>query len=344
VRAPGFAPLERRLVGEAVAAWAPQLTRQATSSQRLDRTVESPPTALAGGDRVVVDRSGDVSRVDDGLTRTAWTFRSGDLSGYLSRALLFGDQVVIASLDGTLRALNVATGEVVWQQTGMPCEVSPAISGGTLWVATTAGELHAIDLVKGQRVTADLGFKPSDDLVAYDGDVLVVGARGEVSRWSSKAKRRWRVDLGGLAGPRAVLSAGVLVMTDDQGLLAGVDANTGRTRWRRDLRVAPFAGISAANGQVLVTTPERVLRLQAADGEALPAFVSATSPWAGPACVVGDRIVVPTEGGLLQVLDRESGRPLYALEGDAKSRLLETSGSLYVIEPARNLRYHRTLP
>jgi type IV pilus assembly protein PilB len=339
----GFDQVEQTFTGDQNSTWTAQLTLQPLRVRSHDGAVETPPTLLPSGDLVFVDRSGDVTRLDPTLRAAAWKFPSNDLSGYLSPALLVDDQLLVASLDGKLRGIGADDGKLRWELAELPCEVAPALVGRMLALATSDGRLHTIDLAERRRIAVDLGQRACDDLLQHAGNAIVVGDRGRISCWSMDLKPVWKRDLDGVDSPRARLSGDVVVVGDDQGRLFGLAAKTGEVVWRRDVGQAPLGRFEVAAGHVLVATPEQIARFDAATGAVLDPFPRCRADWASRPYVIGNRLVAAMRDGDLQVLDRDSGKPLYLLAGDARSRVLQTAGRLFVVTPEREVRYHGPL-
>ena len=91
-------------------------------------------------------------------------------------ALAFGDHVVVASVDGTVLALDPATGRQVWRARA-PSELAlqPVVSGDTLVVIDESGTIVALG-PDGHEIWRSAEFPAS--VYAVSGGVLVVNERG----------------------------------------------------------------------------------------------------------------------------------------------------------------------
>jgi outer membrane protein assembly factor BamB len=135
------------------------------------RMVNSAPAVSAG--RVVVGTVGGVIAIDEESGRVAWrlpdaaptlpgganppasgpAWRRGSYEGpppearYDSSPCIFGDTVYIGRWDGTLVAIDLATGALRWdlRVSRLPIAASPAVANGLVYVATVTGMLVAID-------------------------------------------------------------------------------------------------------------------------------------------------------------------------------------------------------
>ncbi len=331
---PGFDGDQHTVAGDGDARWTGRLILRPDAEWRHGSAIELPPIATPDGGLVFVDRSGAVLRVPTGLGKATWRFDSQDLSGWLTNPLLDGDQLVFASLDGTLRAIGVDDGRLAWSLGDLPCEVAPVQLGRTVALATTDGRLHLIDLEARRRASADLKEPAYGALHAAGNRVFVVGERGLVSCWQApELTRVWQRQLPEVASPRAALVHDLLIAGDDQGRVFGLDVATGEVRWQRDLGTATLGQMACANQIVWLSTPDRVLRIDARNGADLAPFARPEKDWAGPPTIAGQRVIVPLRGGPLQVLHGETGACLYRLAGDKRSRVLVVGDRVLVARP-----------
>ncbi len=148
--------------------------------------------------------------------------------------------VVFASCDGSIYALNAATGKKIWRfKTQRPVVASPAIASGRVYIGSSEGKFRALDLAKGKLLwefTGVEGFVETKPLL-YDGKVIF-GA------WD--------------------------------GHLYALDADTGGLQWkwqgdRPGALLSPAACWPiAAKGKVYIVAPDRrMTALSAADGQQL---------------------------------------------------------------------------
>ncbi len=344
VSSEGFVDLKHEISGDADAQWTAKLTLQPIATWHHKSAIETPPATTPNGSEVFVDRSGKIILQSANLDQTAWTFVSDDLSGWLTTPVLDNNQVVVGSIDGTVRAINLKDGKLAWSLDELPCEVQPALIGRTLALATTDGRLHAIDLAERHRQSINLPEVAFGRLIASSQNVIAVGTTGTVSCWSVPAlKMVWQQKLARVQGPRASLDGPILIVGDDQGKTFGLDAANGTIKWQRDLEMTMFGGPTGANHKVLCVAPSRVHRLDTRTGKSLKDFAKGNSDWAGVATVVGNRMIIPVRGGSLQVLDAETGQPLYLMVGDSRSRILATQGRVFVTAGDHTVRSYGQL-
>ncbi|MBN1347542.1 MAG: PQQ-binding-like beta-propeller repeat protein [Phycisphaerae bacterium] len=208
-----------------------------------------------------------------------------------------------SSADDTVRALNIASGRVLWRfTTGGPLRFAPAVADGRIYVASDDGCVYCLDAEKGNLVWR-FRAAPADDLLIGNGRM--------VSRWP--------------------LRSGVIVCDDLVYTVAGMwptegiyvyalDAKTGKVRWRND-----------STGVQYVELPH-----PGATG------FSGVAPQ-GYLAVSDDVLLVPTGRSCPAAFDRHSGKFLYCWPHrnwyDAKRGgcWLTTGAGLY-FNPTREIR------
>ena len=343
VRADGFDPAQRSFRGDGASEWSATLTLTADHGFVHSSAIGAPPCVLPEGDLVFVDRAGSVFRATGDLQTRVWSYQSGDLSGFLSRPVPAGPLLLVASIDGTLRALKNETGEVAWEVRGLASELPPVVCGDWVAVATSNAELHLIRLTDQTRTHTVLGPGGVADVQSTGEFVVVTSASGEVTAWGPALEPRWRVRLDDVAGARTHLFGRILVVADDQGHLRGVDVDRGKVLWRYDTESTPTGLPSFASGSALIVTDQDILVVAAANGSVTMTIAAEAAPWTGEVTGVGARLVCSTSDGAVQVMDRATGRRLYQLEGDRGSRLLATGGLLFIVDPDHQVRSYGSL-
>lgn len=340
----GFSPVSTEAVGDGDAEWTAQLTLIAKATWQHSSAIESSPAFADDQQRVFVDRGGEVHKVTAKLDSTTWTFASGDLSGWLTTPLLDQQQVLVASLDGKLRAINLADGKLAWSLDKLPTEVHPVLVGGSLVLATTDRRLNTIDLADRSRQSVDMDQAAYGSLLATGQNVITIGAGGLISCFSIPGMQTvWQRDIKKLQSPHAVHDDKVVVVGDDQGLLFAMDIHTGELKWQRDLEKALLGNIALANGTVMVVAPDQIHRIRASSGKDLEGFPAHEQNWGGRATIIGNRMIVPMQKDALQVLNTATGKHLYLLPGNTKSRVLVTDGQVFISSSDHKVRHYGRL-
>ena len=112
-----------------------------------------------------------------------WSFETG--ATLRQEPLPVGSLVYIASQDGNLYAVAIATGEEVWRQTtGAGLPLPPVVADGAVYVANQKGPLQALDAETGD-VTL---YSPQRSTIASaigatDGFLFVADQDGAVTAW-----------------------------------------------------------------------------------------------------------------------------------------------------------------
>jgi len=105
------------------------------------------PLATGSGGVIVTTFSGDVTLLKSEDGRELWRTRFDTPSVFPS---LVGRYLLLSGLDGVLRALDPASGELVWQQT-LPARLTTPVSGsdGLLTATVDGGEVFVLDFDSG---------------------------------------------------------------------------------------------------------------------------------------------------------------------------------------------------
>ncbi|MGK0156821.1 MAG: hypothetical protein ACI9SE_003794, partial [Neolewinella sp.] len=106
---------------------------------------------------------------------------------------------------------------------------------------------------------------------------------------------------------------------------------------------ALLGNMALANGTVMVVAPDQIHRIHTHTGKDLASFASGEQKWAGQATIIGNRMVVPLQTDALQVIDTATGRHLYLLQGNTKSRVLATHGQVFISSSDHKVRCYGRL-
>lgn len=194
-----------------------------------------------------------------------WSVRLPDTSS--TRPVAFGGHIVVSGVDGTVTALDPATGEVAWR-VSMPSEIQvrPVVAGDTLVVIDESGTMAAID-PDGNQFWQNAELPASSFAVSRG--VLVVSERGASTVRGydvATGTKLWRVWEPGLLGNLADLG-GTVVGYSSAGLIA-YDPSTGAQVWTRPGQL--YDGLPAG---------DRYLVLTATSIQAVDASGAVTAEW-----------------------------------------------------------------
>jgi outer membrane protein assembly factor BamB len=162
-----------------------------------------------------------------------------------------------AVLDGTLQA--------TWRlETGGQISASPTIVDDTLFIGNNNGSLYAVDVTTGKVIWKAHVTNPLMSAPLVYGDVIIVGEGDPTSRTSSPSEPvsvgqgpsaviafdrssgnvRWQVPLSGSAMPTPAIIDGILVDHDGAGWINGIDPASGTKRYAK--WIGSMASMTAA--------------------------------------------------------------------------------------------------
>jgi outer membrane protein assembly factor BamB len=196
----------------------------------------------------------------------SWKTLLGDL--VVAPLATDGRRVFVATRDGAVRALDPATGAVIWKADGLPGRLSAA--EGVLLARGEDGTLSSLQPRTGAvRWKVDSGVAGTLPAV-IDGDRVLVAGRGVAALEAATGQRLWTDDSG--AGTTAApVSTGARLLTGEaDGTLRCRDRATGTTLWT--LRtggplLAPPLVDPAKRRLYLGTSDKRILEVSLDGGE-----------------------------------------------------------------------------
>ncbi|GAA6157304.1 PQQ-like beta-propeller repeat protein [Pyruvatibacter sp. HU-CL02332] len=225
---------------------------------------------------------GTVVAMDAATGEEFWTYEGR--TPFRAAPSAVGGRIFVISFDNQTSALAQATGEVLWthqgiQETaGILGSPSPAVSGDTLVVPYSSGEVFALRVENGQEVWNDtLTRTLSNTALANISDI---------------------------AG-RPVIDRDRVFAVSHAGRMVAIDIRTGERVWTRSLSGVQTPWV-AGDFIFLVTTSAEVIALSRRDGRIrwvtqLPRFTDPEDrdgpiTWAGPV-LAGDRLLLASSTG-----------------------------------------------
>ena len=122
-----------------------------------------------------------------------------------------------SSASGKIRALDLASGDVVWERyTGGPVRLAPTVWKGNVYVGSDDGFVYCIDTISGWR-----GWKVRAAL----GRRLLLGNGHMISLWPVRS---------GVLVDKGIAYFGAGLFPEEGVAMYAVDAVTGRVKWRND--------------------------------------------------------------------------------------------------------------
>jgi len=223
------------------------------------------------------------TRVGDGI----WPFRHkkpGPDARYAGGPTVFGNLLVVGTLDGHVYAMDAATGKQLWSAEVDDEVISPpAIDAGVVYVRTNSGNVYAFDSNSGERKWAyDQGNVPllslrgNGPLLAAHGVVMfgsddgnVISLRSDTGaiQWKlSITKGLGRTDIQKLndADDTLQLDGNILYATAYHGELTAVDATQGQLAWTRAF--SSYVGVGVADKEVVGVDDDSLVWAFSKDG------------------------------------------------------------------------------
>jgi eukaryotic-like serine/threonine-protein kinase len=229
-----------------------RLTHMLSSAASAALVLSVPLTAQSDADAYSTTFRGDLAhsgysraRFFGGQGGVKWRVQTG--SAVRSSPAVTATRVFVGSGDGTLYALERATGRVVWRfDAGGPVHASPAVSGGLVVAATLPGRIFALDEGSGRlrwsvRTGAPLplntapagGWDMYASSPAVAGGTVVIGAGdgGIYALDLRTGRQRWRVQTRGRVRATPAVAGGMVVVGSFDGRVYALDLATGAERW-----------------------------------------------------------------------------------------------------------------
>lgn len=283
-----------------------------------------------------------------------------------------GDTLYATTGFGTLSALDVATGDLKWEQRldGAASGV-PTVHGNLVYVMSRDGTAWAIDIEEGRvrwrlpgiptesNVVGGAGPAVTDNIAVFpygSGDLVASFPRGGVRLWAASlaGQRRGRVyaEVTDITGD-PVIDGSVIYAGSSSGRLVALDVRGGERLWT--VTEGAMSPVWPAGGSVFVVSDRsELLRLDAATGDRiwgvqLPHF-ERESPRRretvfahhGPV-LAGGRLIIASSDGQIRSFDPVDGRLISSVEirGGASTGVAVAGGVLYVVSTNGTLHAFR---
>lgn len=247
---------------------------------------------------------------------------SAKLSGGITAAY---QKIYIGSENGVVLALDVDTGNIVWQTT-IKGEVlaPPAVDDGLVVINTGAGVMFALDANTGEQQWIYESEVPALSLrgvsapTISNGGAIVGTANGKVAVVVNESGQiLWEQTVAAAEGAtelerlvdidsQTIVSGGIIYVVSFNGTLAAVELRSGRVLWKRDYRSYRRMSIDGNNIYV-VDTNSQVYALDRRNGiERWSLSILRNRELTAPVAV-SNYVVVGDKYGFLHWLDKSSG-------------------------------------
>ena len=295
-----------------------------------ENSASGPGGIAAGGNEIFAATGyGEVAAVNAASGSRLWTY---DLEAPARTAPTYADgKVYVVSVTNVLHAINATDGSQAWiapgvgESAGLISAASPAVSGNTVVVPFSSGEIAAFNVKDGQlkwidavvRSTRTLAVSSLTDVAAspviVDGVVYATGVAGRTIAVSlSKGERVWEQNVGSAYTP--IVSGNALFLVDLQDNMIALDRKTGKTFWRTGLPVvrkkkrfltgwpvwSVWAGPSLAGGVLwAVSNDGNIISVDPNTGNLLTNRKLGAKAYAKPTAAAGQLLVLAGDGSLI---------------------------------------------
>ena len=267
----------------------------------------SPPALYRGNaQRTGVFAEAGLSR----MSRVRWQMRLGEAA---HAGPVYADGVIyLPNGDGRIRAIDAATGEVLWAYRAKPASSvfsSVAVAEGVVYAGIEGNRLYALDAgtggvlwsvkTKGTVWTAPLVVGDSLYFASQNGFFYAMQISSRSQQWKLKTKRRslWP----------AVYDSGTLFFAAESVLYA-LDAETGSQKWKIQRPAAEWWGAPAfADGRLYAGGGDgRFYAIDAATGAVVWSAPAGGDVWSAPAVADGT-VYVGNRDMLVRAFDAGTG-------------------------------------
>jgi outer membrane protein assembly factor BamB len=180
--------------------------------------------------------------------RKVWGRDSGDgTDGQFVKLVpaLVDGRIYVADRDGTVWALELETGKLIWRsKTGLAISAATGVGGGLVLVGSSEGQLAALDAETGeQRWRVDVTSEVLSVPQIYEDTVIIQTVDGAISALSTQdGQRRWIYNrsvpvltLRGTSTP--FVGGGVVLAGFANGEMVALEVATGREVWQTAVAV-----------------------------------------------------------------------------------------------------------
>ncbi|MCA1814552.1 MAG: PQQ-binding-like beta-propeller repeat protein [Halobacteriales archaeon] len=228
---------------------------------RLNGTMSASPLTY-NGEVIAASEAGQVVAFDLADGAVKWSRTVGPLGDLVSPALA-GGRVIVGDALGTVWALHVLTGNVLWKAgIGSPVTATPAAGDGRIIVPTLG--LKSLDQETGHILwTRDEGG-PVRSSPAYRAGVIVVGGGdtpGIAGVNAVNGQRLWFVASRLFVKSAPIIAADQALAISDDGSLFAMTLRNGTLLWTLDAGERTHGSPALVNGKVVVGRIDGLLRV-----------------------------------------------------------------------------------
>jgi outer membrane protein assembly factor BamB len=264
---------------------------------------------------------GELVALDASSGSKLWTFEMSAPAHSAPTAA--NGKVFVVSATSVLHAVNQSDGTESWQYAGIPetagvlSPASPAVSGDTVVVPYSSGEVVAFNAGTGDLKWADAVIRSTRTLavsglsavaaspVIQDGVVYATGVAGRtIAVRLSNGERLWEQNVGSSSTP--AVSGNAIFLVDLQDNLVALERSTGKVFWRTELPVvrkkrffSVWAGPTLAGNMLWVVSNDgRMMGVEPGTGNIVVDRELSSPAYIKPVAAGGQLIVLSADGTL----------------------------------------------
>jgi eukaryotic-like serine/threonine-protein kinase len=278
-----------------------------------------------------------------GIPGVIWTFQAA--AALESSPAVVGERVILASKDGVIHALDLATGAQRWSawlgaQLGA---ASPLVIDGLIVLGDRTGVVHALDLASGVTVWTRATDGPIDGSAAGLGDeVFTATEAGTAFALDARSGTVvWQARLGGGVSRSIAARDDTIYLGFSGGGFAAIAIADGTLRWETRLGTAGEGGTATVvDGMLYEATgldsgdphAMTVLAIDASTGAVRWRYASPKGRPVYTPAVVDGRAFVVSEDSSVVALDATTGAELWSLPTDAPVEALPAvAGGMVIV-------------
>lgn len=285
---------------------------------RNDREAFGGGIAYAKGRIYLTTGFAMVLAIDASNGKEVW--RSSSLGPIRSAPTVIGGRVYAVTLDNEITAYSAKTGEKLWSHAGISESAgllggaSPAVSGNTVVVPYSSGELYALRVENGREIWSD--------------NLSAVRRLDQISGLT---------DIKG----RPVIDRGLVLAISHSGRMVAIDQRTGGRAWDRNIGGVEMPWV-AGDYVFIISNEAQLVCLTRLGGRVrwirpLPRYEDSKSKeglihWSGPV-LVSDRLIIVSSSGEALSISPYTGTILGRIELPDKLYFapIVAEGSLYIV-------------
>jgi outer membrane protein assembly factor BamB len=264
------------------------------------------PPGIADAQLLVGDYSKTITSLDPNSGNEKWTFTSAK-GGFVASPTLVGDTLLIPSVDKKLYALDLQ-GNLRWTfTTGQMLWANPVSDGKRVYQAAMDRSLYAIDLVTGEKIwqTQINGAAISAPALSEDGYLFLGNLANEfLCIDAGSGKILWTYNTKGAVWSKPTISSGYVYFGDFAGMIYALNAQTGTVKWSTDTGSPVIASPALLPDKLVFLKENGEVQAVNFDGKSIWSHTIKGKLYSTPA-VVNEIIYIPVTTGdsLLVMMD-----------------------------------------